>query len=251
MSAFTEETNTQGEATTTTEQSTNWLDKIVEAKGEKFRDPQELAKGYAHAQDYIKNLEAQNAELKQDVGKKDYMQEVLDRIDAQKAKPAAGESAVDQNSGTDDTGNQPGVSVEQIKGLIAETLTEQEAKNTATANLAEADRLLEASFGTDAPAKLRERANDLGMTVERMKQLAEESPTALMSLMGDAPRKETNQIASSQVNTAGGFSEAGGKKNWEYYQKLRRENPKLYYSSKMQQEVFAARQAQGEGFYNR
>jgi hypothetical protein len=253
MSVFTEETNTQGEGEANDQGNHNWLEKVVAAKGEKFQDPQELAKGYLHSQEYIANLERQNKELMEDVGKKDYMQEVLDRIDAQKAKPAAGEKASNENSGTNDTGNQPGVSVEQIKGLIAETLTEQEARNTAAANLQETDRLLEEAFGTDAKQKMQERANELGMSGERMKELASESPTAFMALMGDAPRKETNQTRTSQLNTQrDGFSSQTGEKNFAYYQKMRRENPKLYYSPKVQNEMFTQRTKLGEeGFYNR
>lgn len=252
MSVFTDSTdhsaNTQGNSAA--QQTEDWVSKVALEKGEKFRDPNELAKGYAHAQEHISNLSRQIEEMREDLGKKDYMKEVLERIEAQQAKPAVGESASNNNS-TENQGHKPEVSVEQIKTLITETLTQQEAQNTARQNLEETDRLLTQSFGTEAKARVEERRKALGMTPERMKQLAEESPTAFMTLMGEAPRKETNQIGKSKVNTSTSFNNSD-RKDWNYYQKMRKENSKLYYSARIQNEMLSERERQGEAaFYNR
>lgn len=250
MSVFNDDDN-QGVNTSqnTDDGQTNWLEKVVEMKGEKFSDPNELAKGYAHAQEFIDDLKRQVAELREDLGKQDYMKEVLARLDAQQA-PAGGENASSQNSGTDDPAHQPEISVEQIKELVSETLTEREARNTAAQNLAETDRKLTEAFGTDAKGRVEERRVQLGMSKERMKQLAEESPTAFMALMGEAPRKETNQVPGSKVNTASGFNSNSNRKNWAYYQQLRKENPRLYYSARTQNELLQERKKQGDAFYN-
>lgn len=256
MSVFTGEGDQTDQSTQQNQQddqTTDWLAKVVEQKGEKFQDPNELAKGYTHAQEHIQNLMTQIEEMKEDLGKQDYMKEVLDRLDANKAAPAGGETASkDTNSGTDNSGNQPAVSVEQIKELVTETLTKQEADNTARQNLEETDRQLSEAFGTDAKDRVEERRVQLGMTTERMKQLAQESPSAFMALMGEAPSKETNQTTTSKVNTAGGFNSTSNQKNWQHYQNLRKENPKLYYSARVQNEMLEERLKQGESaFYNR
>lgn len=252
MSVFTESSDqSDTPVDQSQDQTSDWVTKVAQEKGEKFRDPNELAKGYAHAQDHIANLTRQIEEMREDLGKQDYMKEVLDRIGTQKAQPS-GEEGQPKTSSTNDEGHKPEVSVDQIKELITQTLTEQEAKNTADQNLRETDRQLEQAFGTEAKAKVQERAAQLGMSNERMKQLAEESPSAFMALMGEAPRKETNHTSRSQVNTAGGFDQASNRKDWNYYQKLRRENAKLYYSPRVQNEMLAEREKQGESaFYNR
>jgi len=236
---------------TTTESTTeDWVGQVAGQLGEKFRDPNELAKSVVHSQDHIRNLEAQLAEMREDLGKKDYMKEVLERIDSQQAKPSGGESEPVTTS-TDNTGTTPEVSVDQIKTLIAETLTQQEAANTAEANLVQTDTMLTDAFGTDAQTKVEERRQALGMSTERMKQLAEESPTAFMALMGEAPRRETNQQVRTQVNTEG-FGTQSDRKDFAYWQKMRKENSKLYYNPKTQREMFAAREKLGEeAFYNR
>jgi hypothetical protein len=254
MSVFTDSSDQSKETTDTNTQSQteDWVAKVAMEKGEKFRDPNELAKGYAHSQEHIANLTRQIEEMREDLGKQDYMKEVLERFDADKAKPTGGEQASSNTTSTNDSGHKPEVSVDEIKKLIAETLTQQEAQNTARQNLEETDRQLEAAFGTDAKAKVQERAAQLGMSPERMKQLAEESPSAFMSLMGEAPQKETNQMPQSQVNTSQGFNTNSGRKDWAYYQKLRKENSKLYYSPRIQNEMLSQRQQLGEAaFYNR
>lgn len=255
MSVFTDETNqSQSQTPTNTQlnETQDWLEEVAKEKGEKFRDPQEVAKGYVHSQRHIAELTRQIEEMREDLSKQDYIKEVLERLDAKQAQPTGREPAPSNTSSTNDADHKSEVSVDDVKKLITETLTQQEAENTSRQNLEETDRLLTEAFGTDAKAKVTERAEALGMSPERMKELAAESPTAFMSLMGEVPRKETNQMQKTQLNTAEGFGTTSNRKDWAYYQKLRKENSKLYYSPQIQNEMLSERERQGEtAFYNR
>jgi hypothetical protein len=225
-----------------------FVGKLVAAKGETWSDPETIAKGYLAAQQHIDTLESERNTAVEAASKNDYMTEGLDRIEAGKAKPVSGEPA-SENTGTSATDNQ-GITVEQIKGLVAETLTAQEAERTATQNLGETKSRLAAAFGTEAGSQLEKAMATHGMTKQRMDQLASESPTAFMALMGAPTQKQTNSLAASSVNSVGDLSRDSGKQDWAYWQKMRRENPKQYRDSSTQKRMLEARESMSpEDFY--
>lgn len=245
MSAF--DTSDQGEQPTENQnETTDFVAKIKEAKGDKWADPQEIAKGYLNAQKHIDTLEDELRELRENSQKKDWAEEVLSRLEQR--QPASRDNAQASNAGASEQETPSSPSADDIKSLIVQTLTEEESKRTKEQNLSHADRQLEQMFGTEAKAKVQQKANELGMPVERMRELAEESPTAFFALLGEAPQKETNSGPRSQLNTSAGFDQSG-RKNWAYYQKLRRENPRQYRTPAIQNEMLAERQKQGEDFY--
>lgn len=221
----------------------SFIEKVVAAKGETFKDPEAIAKGYLASQEHILKLEAENAQLKESSTKNDYMKEVLDRIDAGKSKPTS-EEPVSENTGEGTADNQ-GVTTDQIKDLITATLTQQEAERTASGNLAKTKELMQDAFGTEASKVLLQKQAELGMSKERLDQLASESPTAFMQLMGKAPKKEDNKTVPTSVVQ---ISEGSGKRDWAYYQKLRRENSKLYYSAEIQNQLMKDRLELGDAF---
>lgn len=225
----------------------DFVSRVVEAKGATWSDPNTIAKGYLSAQAHIDTLEAELASAKEATSKNDYMKEVLERIEAGKAKPVSGEPAT-TIADTSATDNQ-GITVEQIKGLVTETLTEQEAKRTAAQNLGETKRLLQEAFGTESSTRLASAMSTHGMSKERMDQLASESPTAFMALLGGPKPKQTNSTAATEVNTVNDLSSAG-KKDWAYWQKLRREQPKVYRDPATQTAMGQARESMSkEEFY--
>lgn len=245
MSVFdTQETN-EGKPQDS-QQNTDWLGQVVEAKGEKFKDPNELAKGYVHAQRHIDEMEAELAQLREAKKKGEWTDEVLDRL-GQRQPTSRVDGQV--NAGTSDKGTPPAPSEDDLKSLIKTTLTEQERERTAEQNRQKVEEGLRTLYGTEAKSRLEEKSKELGMSVKRLQALAEESPTAFFTLIGEPGQKETNRLASTKVNTSSGFDQSG-RKNWAYYQKLRREQPKLYRSPAIQNEVISERQKQGEAFYS-
>jgi hypothetical protein len=228
------------------QQTDDNIAKVIAAKGDTWSDPNVMAKGYLSSQEHIMTLEAENAQLKEGASKNDYMKEVLDRIEAGKAKPTDGEPATKLQVSTETADNQS-VTVEQIKGLVTEALTENEATNTANQNLVETKAQLTKAFGTEAQAKINARTTELGMTKERMDQLASESPTAFMSLMGEAPVKQQNTQLESALNSTDALTQPS-QRNWAYYQKMRKENPTVYRTPKLQAQMMEDYASMGEGF---
>lgn len=213
-------------------EQTSFLETLVKEKGEQWKDPEALAKGYVKAQEHIASLERQTNELREDLGKSTTVDELLAEIQKNQT-PAVGDP-----SGTNNSSQAPattGVSEEDIKSLIEKTISDGEAQRTHQENLKLADQRLTEAFGTDASAKVDERAKVLGLTKERLAEIAGESPEAFLALVGEAPKVDTNATSTGTVNTqTDSFMSPSNKRTWETYQELRRKNKKEYYDPKIQ-----------------
>lgn len=253
MSFFTEEdhTNDGTQNTTPKDQDSNqedWITKVVEQKGEHWKDPQVIAKGYASAQSYIKELEAEREKYREELMRNDYSAELLKTIREGQAKPPVKEPPRDTDGTQKDHTNLE-VDEDKLKSLIENTLTQREKQNTTRQNLAEADKKLTEMFGSNVGTVMQEKSRELGMSKERLAEIASESPTAFFRLIGSNAPKETNSLPKGTVNTTSNFTGDSGTKNNSYYQKLRRENPRLFNSPKVQNEMFKQRLELGQKFY--
>lgn len=236
---------TQGQETP---QQESFLDKLVQAKGENWRDPETLAKGKLEADGYIKTLEDQLSQMREDMKKQDYQAQILEQLQNKAAESTTANTVEPNNNGSINEQNTTGVvNEETLKSLVEQTLTQREKDNTVQQNLTQVDMELDKSFGTEATATVEKKAKELGMSMERLRDIAAESPSAFFTLMGE-PQKTFNPMVSGSVRTEGVNMQASSERNWEYYQKLRRENRNLYYTPKVQQQMFADQQRLGDKF---
>lgn len=225
----------------------SFVDQIVSEKGEQWKDPEVIAKGYAASQEHIAKLELDLKAAEAEKSKTDYMKEVLDTIQ-KNSSPAVGEKP----NGTNDSAPPPTpevIGVDQIKELVKEAVTVQEQNRTSSQNLMDADAKLKEKFGTEVGTVVNQRAQELGLTKEYLQSMAEQSPTAFLALIGEPQGKETNSSTSSTVNTSATVT-TSGKKNFAHYNKLRKENPRQYRQPSIQNEMLEERLKQGADFYN-
>jgi len=230
---------------------TSFLDKLVETKGENWRDPETLAKGKLEADGYIKNLEDQLVQMREDMKKQDYQADLLAQLQNKATETTTvnnGES--NNNNGSIDTQNTTGVVDEDtLKSLVEKTLTQREKNSTVQQNLSQVDKELESSFGTEAAATVQKKAEELGMSMDRLRDIASESPSAFFTLIGQ-PEKTFSPMVQGSVRTEGVNMQASADRNWSYYQNLRRENPNQYYSPKVQQQLIQDKMKMGDKFGN-
>ena len=85
------------------------------------------------------------------------------------------------------------------------------------------------------------------MSLERMRVIAAESPSAFFALIGE-PKKTFSPITQGSVRTEGVGMQTSTERDWSYYQKLRRENRNMYYSAKTQQQMFEDKARLGDKF---
>ena len=226
----------------------SFLDKLVQAKGENWRDPETLAKGKLEADGYIKNLEDQLANMREDIKKQDYQSEILTQLQNKATETSAVKTEVPNNNTSVNTQDTTGVvNEEDLKSLVEKTLNQRELQAKVQTNLQFVDKELEGSFGTEAKAQIERKAAELGMSIDRLRDIAAESPNAFFALIGENKRP-TEPMISGSVRTEGVSMQPSTERNFGYYQKLRRDNRNLYYSAKTQQQMFEDKSRLGDKF---
>ena len=245
----TEQSNQNTDTTATeSQQDGSYLQKIVEAKGDNWKDPEVLAKGKLEADGYIKNLEDQLSQMREDLKKQEYKNEVLDQLQTKAAETTAATNEVpNNNSSTKEQNTTATFSEEDLKSLVEKTLGQRELEAKVQGNLQLVDKELEGSFGTEAKAQIEKKAEELGMSIERLRDIAAESPNAFFALIGENKRPVSPMVAGS-VRTEGVNMQSSTERDFNYYQKLRRENRNLYYSAKTQQQMFEDKARLGDKF---
>lgn len=228
----------------------SFLQKLVEAKGDNWKDPEVLAKGKLEADGYIKNLEDQIAQMREDMKKQDYQAQILEQLQNKAAETTTAQTAMPNNNGSTETQNTTAsLSENDLESLVEKTLVKREQDSVIKQNLTQVDQELVNSFGTEAEATVRKKAEELGMSLSRLRDIAAESPTAFFSLIGQ-PQKTFSPMVQGSVRTEGVNMQASNTRDWNYYQKLRRENPNQYYSPKVQQQLIQDRMNMGDKFGN-
>jgi hypothetical protein len=250
-SAATAQTEQVTEQTTSeTPPQESFVQKLVEAKGENWKDPEVLAKGKLEADGYIKTLEEQLATMREDMKKQDYQSQILEQLQNKAAETTTAQTAMPNNNGSTETQNTTAsLSENDLESLVEKTLVKREQDSVIKQNLTQVDQELEKSFGTEAAVTVQEKAKELGMSMERLRDIAAESPSAFFTLIGQ-PQKTFSPMVQGSVRTEGVNMQASNTRDWQYYQKLRRENPNQYYSPKVQQQMIQDRMNMGDKFGN-
>lgn len=130
-------------------------------------------------------------------------------------------------------------------------LSAYERKKKADENLTIVKAQLREKLGSDYVSTLRNKMDELELSVEEMDALAARSPKAFMRTMGledQAPKGPAYQSPmSSTVNTTG-FRPKTEVRNWDYYQELKRKDPRAWMDAKVQQQMYDDSQKLGAAF---
>lgn len=229
--------------------SSGWLDKVVAEKGEQFRDPEQLAKSVFNANMHIKQLEEENRKYKESMVKEEYGKQLLDEL--RKQQPTSGEhSQLEQPITGGKAEATPQYGPEEIKKLVNEAVTLREHERTQAQNHEEVDRILRERYGDNAKAELTKRAAALNLDLAYLAEIGGKSPSALFAILGEKPVAQTNRAADSSVNSMSLNSSNSGKRDWRYYQSLRKENPKHYRTSQVQMQMEKDYAELGEKFWD-
>lgn len=231
-----------------TDTESSFLERFV-GDGKKYKNVDELAKAYAHLEIHANQLKQEKKEVETTV-------EVLKDM-VEKNKLAAGDEAHNKNDHVVEakpTGND-----EDLDAKVSTIIAKEREKEKAERNLAQVDeRLVELYGDTDkAKTEIQARAKELNVSVAWLIDTAKRSPEAFFVAMGlnntQAPNAGKASVKSN-VNTAALEKDnAQGTKikpdTYAYYQKMRKENPDLYWSNKTQLEMHRKAQEKGEAFF--
>lgn len=241
MSVFDPNTETEGDS--------DPFETLV-GEGKKFKTPQDLAKGKLESDKFIRDLERQISEMKEDLDKSSKIEELLELARSQQkdkaaqSPPSGNENREDNDGGTGDPNDtSSGLTDERLKALIESQLSTVETARSRQNNLKEVDAILEEKFGETAKSFLKTKSSEIGMSIDELKDLASRNPKAFFQLtgvtVGGVPNR--NQSVTVGSSRSDGTAVYGGKsenRDFAYYQKLRKENKKQYYNSATQAQMY-------------
>lgn len=219
---FNGEDQTPAPSSKTTDES---LFNALVGETQKYKTPDDLAKAYANADQFIETLKEENRKLREQAAQAKTIDDVLERITTQ------------SNAPVDDNPPDSGITPDVVQQLVEKTLQGREVQKTKTDNLLLADKLMKEKFGEKATEVFKQRAN----TPEKQRvlmELAATDPQDFVNIFGVTSNVQTNTMDTGSVNTTSVPSAGRNRENVEgtkeWAAKVRKENPSQYWSQDFQ-----------------
>lgn len=233
------------------DESKDYLQELV-GENKKFKTPQDLAKGKFYADQTVELYKKRMDEMRQDIlalrqdnTAKANLQDLIDQIKKEQMPPIP-----PQNPGSE--GSQPQqIKPEDIEALVSRKLSEQEATKRDTENFRQVQVKLQEQFGTNYANVLKQRSEELGLSVEDINSLAKKSPKAFFRTLGlEGNNNQSGYInpLSSTQRTDTFQPQAEEKRTWSYYKNLKKENPLYYLDARIGAQMAQDAVALGEAF---
>ena len=163
------------EATTQTSNAAEEVFRVGETSV--YKDVAALLKGAQEKEKMLTQLKAENAELREQLSRsaniEDFRKELL------KMSEMTGEDISKMSVDATNT-----ISAEEIQKIVLQSMQQEQVRVAKEANLNKVMADLQATYGTEAENKLTVKSQELGMSVEALKDLAKDSPNAFRTLMG-------------------------------------------------------------------
>lgn len=215
---------------------------LLVGEGRKYKTEAELAKAYMNADEFISKLKEENLQLKERVASGKTLDDVLERINANRSE-----------QGATTLSESKGVSADDIAKIVEQTITGRETARTREANQKKADQMLKAQFGEKAVEVYRASASTPAKA-KAMSELAAVDPDAFMQLFkGDAYKGNPSDGSNTRGEAAMQHSSASptqvGTK--AYYDEMRRKDPTKFWASATQLEMHKNAEANPDKFWGR
>ena len=165
-----------------------------EAGEQKYEDLPKALDALAHSQAYIPQLktelsskDAEIAKLQEELAKRSAVEDVVEKLTARQDQP----EATPQASGLDE---------QKVAELFNQMTAQQQQSQTAALNEKSVSDALFKKFGDSTGQAVASKAQELGMTVEGLKQLSQSSPSAALQLFQLSSGAKPPAPSSGSVN---------------------------------------------------
>lgn len=219
----------------TIEENVDYLDQLV-GEGKKFKEVKDLARGKIEADKYIEILKQRLDEATKEINTRTSLDSFLKEIKG--AKQPVQHDVIDppvdpQKKVLDDS---------EIEKRFEDYLARRESQRSSQTNLEKVQETLITQFGPEAKIVINKKAQELGMSVSALEQIASQSPSAFYRLVGVAEERNPVggvQMPRSQVNPSQQVS--SGVKNKAYFDKLKQVDRAKYFNPQTTVEMIKAR----------
>lgn len=219
-------------------------------EGGKFYNPDKevaiknVAKGKVEADLYVRRLETEQKQLRDELQARIKMEEFLDKMNSSNVTTSKSpESNVDNQS--QEQGETTNLDIEK---LLDQKLTERDRISQATRNLELVKQELKKSYGDNYVNKLKDTSQKTGVGEKFLNELAAQNPKAFLHFVGIEQKQDSGFFVPPQGETF--KPNLGSSKNFKFYEDLRKTNPTQYWKPQTQNEMYKELSSQGdENFY--
>lgn len=225
---------------TTTEPT---LDAFV-GEGKKYSDNNAVAKALVEKDTFIARLLEEKRQIEADLREKANTQAFEDRMKALEAAQSTERTAPTVR---EVIAPQP----VDIETTVQKIMSDREAANTRTRNLLDVREKLTQVYGDDFATRVKARASELNISLAKLNEMAAETPVAFYALIGlgtDVGRTVDQTVPPATRQNSAATPHNPNVKNNAYYQNLRKTNPTLYWTPKVQMEEYNELKRQGDAF---
>lgn len=228
------------------DENTDFLAALV-GEGKKFKDVSDLAKGKAEADAYIERLKQENAGVREELTKRDRLQELIDRLEP-KSQPPQQQQEHNQKPNAE---NPEAFDPSKLNEIVEKMLSERDKRSAAEKNIDSVKQTLSQKLGPQYAEKLAGKARELGVSPEWMTSVAEQSPNAFYNLIGlNQPGQQQQNFTVPQGARQSSFEPANPNRDKKYYDALKARNSAEYWSPTVQNQMHKDALAQGEKFFS-
>lgn len=230
------------------DETKNYYEELV-GEGKKFKDNEALAKGKAEADTFIKHLLREKEILTNDylklretynAGPK--LEELIDRLEDQRL--ASSENTTTANEET----NMPKYNPAEVESLVSSKIQEYELTKRQENNFTEVKKKLKERFGNNYQSALQSQIENLGLTEDFVNTMARNHPQGFYKLFGLSDQKGENFQTPPQSAQRPGFAPHVEKRDWAYYENMRKSDPVKYNNPKTQLQIIDDAVALGTAF---
>lgn len=218
---------------------------VLVGEGRKYKSVEDLAKAYINLDSFTEKLKGENAEFREKLAGAKTIDDVIGRLEQSKA------STTDKGEA-----KSSGLTADAVAQIVKDTVTGMETARSRRDNLLKADALMKKQFGDKAGEVFGALAKTPQHKVA-LQSLAEVDPEQFVRLFsggGEPAHSQTdsstsvNTAALADVNASGRVTDPGTK---EYYNALRKKDPRAYYSQEVQLQMNKAATSNPTKFFGK
>lgn len=214
----------------------------------KDKPHEELLEAKANADLYVETLKTRfddlskdYLEIKEQQKTGEQIQALLDRLDK------ANLDHTPDNTNEDQV--QPGMKPEEIEKLVNDRLSAHQRSLVQNENMTSMQAKLREHFGDNYQQAYKQRLDTLGLTPEFADDLAKNHPSVFIKTFGLEPQvTQSSHNLPRNVQRPTSFAPSAQKRDWNYYQEMKKNNPRMYLDPKIAVQMHNDAMALGRDF---
>lgn len=228
----------------------NYLEELV-GDDKKFKSVEDLAKGKAQSDHYIKTLESRLDEMREDylkvreenmAGPK--LQELIDKLETLQRTGEAPPKAHEEKASAIDP--------KAVEDLVHSAVQRNEQIRREQENYNLVMNKLRDRFGSDYESILKRQAKELDMSIDEVNTMAKKNPNLFSKTFDLNSQKPVDfQAPPRGKERSDNFApRAPEKRTWSYYQQMRKKDPQAWLDPKIAVQMEKDSQALGKDFFD-